>query len=280
LGIGYAVMINAGNGAALQKISQLVRDYALKDLGKTELSSRSISSENVLDGYYVKINPRVQLFYFLERIFSARKIWTDSTGVHSRNVLGGEVTDFIPTSDVLYKDPKTGITSLVITSDPLAGEVLHMGTEVVRSSSVFEVFVPFIIACAWLLFLVTALIYGIVWIIRYFMRKIPSGINVQLRLWPLVASLFFVSAVIAIASGISDPIGEFGAPNLITIVTMIGTLGFGVCSVLSIYFVLRARRHKSIDRVAYWHAAIGSVLHVMVAAYFLYWGVIGMRMWA
>jgi CubicO group peptidase (beta-lactamase class C family) len=280
VGVGYAVMINAGKGEALNKISKLVRAYALKGLDKKEASFPLASPEKTLDGYYITINPRVQLFYFLERIFSARKVWTDSSGVHSRNVLGGEVKDFIPANNLLYKDPQTGITSMALVSDRLAGEVLHMGTEVVRHSSVFEVFAPFIIMCVWILFLVTALIYGIVWVIRYFMRKIPSGINVQVRLYPLLASMFFVAAFIAIASGISDPIGDLGAPNLTTIITMLGTLGFGVCSVMSIYFVLRARRDNSINRVAYWHAAIGSVLHLIVAAYFLYWGVIGMRTWA
>ncbi len=60
---------------------------------------------------------------------------------------------------------------------------------------------------------------------------------------------------------------------------MLATIAFAAFAVAGVHAAV-SYRDESINRVAYWFSAISSGLHLIVALYFLSFGVIGMMTWA
>lgn len=284
LGVGYAMMINSDSGDALDRISKLIRDFLIQDAkpaGYEKPTTVKVDEkQSAILGYYRPINPRNEMFHFVERLVGKHNFSLDSTGIKGSNFIGaGTPNHYAPLSDVLYTSTETGITSLAVVNDPLDGEVVHAGTNVFQKTSWFNTYVPLIIICLWLVFMATAVIYMFVWVIRYYMKKIPAGLNVQVRLWPLMATIFFLALSVLVGAGIGDPFKKLGFASDVSIGIMLLTIAFAVSGLLSFYFIVKARKDANVTGFGYWHSAIGASLHLIVTIYFLYWGVVGMRTW-
>jgi len=123
-----------------------------------------------------------------------------------------------------------------------------------------------------------SILYGIIWSIGFFMGKIESGANIRIRLWPLIASLFFIVSVILFQVGMGATLVHFGGPGLVSISLMIATIGFGLASVWSVVCVIK-ERNVDMNKLAYWYSAVLSVLHLLIAFYLLWFNAIGIRVW-
>ena len=279
--VGYVVMINAGNGAALDQITKLIRNFQTRELTSPTVAHDVEMTQELtdLDGYYVSLNPRSQNFYFLERLLNIEKIWTDKEGLYRRRMLGGDTTKFWPADGALMKSPETGMTSMVKTTDPLEGEVLHFDTDVLKRLSWLAAFGPLIVACLWALFMVSAVIFGIFWVVQYLMGRLAGGANLQVRLWPLLASLCFFGTALFFFLGLEDIFLRLGKVTIFSAGITVLTITFALTSVMSLFVVFRYRNEK-INRVVWWHSTLGAGLHVLVTLYLFYFGVIGMRIWA
>jgi hypothetical protein len=171
------------------------------------------------------------------------------------------------------------MSNLVKTTDPLEGEVIHSDTDVFKPESFLIALSPLAIGCLWLLFALSTLLFAPVWSVRYWMGKIPGGANIRLRLWPLLASLFFVVLFVLITIGGEDPFLYLGKPGPISIGIMVFTNAFALMSFWSLYTAFKDRKAAT-NQYAYWHSSIASGLHVMVTLYLMWHGVIGMRIWS
>jgi len=56
-------------------------------------------------------------------------------------------------------------------------------------------------------------------------------------------------------------------------------VAFGLFSVLGIYTAIKERSAK-MNRAVYWYSTVSSFVHIVVAAYLFYFGVIGLKLWA
>ncbi len=279
--VGYAVMINAGNGDALKKIVELIRDFQTRELTApaVEAKANEVLQDSSWFGYYLPINPRQQQFYFLERLLNVERIRADKDGIHKSPLLGGDTDDYLKASGNLFKSAKTGMTALVRTTDPLAGEVVHAGWKVLRHSSAIVVFGSLVILCACVLFILTSLLFAPIWIVRFWMGKVPRGATIAVRLWPLVASLSFVASVALIIIGGEDPFASLGKVSAVSLGIMIFTIAFALASFWSVYISIR-ERHAKIDRIVYWHSALVTLFNLIATIYLMWFGVIGMQTWA
>lgn len=279
--VGYAIMINSGNYEAFTRITKQVRDFQTKDFEVKRIfpDSELTKQHAAISGYYMPINPRTEMFYFLERILNVERIWCKGDSILKKSLLGGEIIKYLPANDLRYKSPETGQIIMVKATDPLAGEVVQLGSQILKRISPFQAFGQLILGALWLLFLFSAVIFGIIWSIRYWRGKISGGANVRIRLWPLLASLFFLASFIFIIVGSANPFKQLGMVSIVSLGIMLFTICFAITSVWSVVSVIK-NRHESMNRLVYWHSAILSGLHLIVTFYFLWFGVIGIRLWA
>ena len=279
--VGYAIMINSGNGEALNKIIKLVRNFQTKDFEVKKIVADSELTEQHagISGYYMTINPRTQMFYFAERILGVQHIWCNKDSIFLKGFLGGETVKLLPAKGNRYKSAESGIISMVQASDPLAGEVIETDWGVLKRISSVQAYSQLILLVLWLFLMLGSFIFGIIWSIRYWRGKIKGGANIRIRLWPLLASFFFLGALIFIVVGFSDPFKQLGMITTVSVSIMLLTIGFALTSVWSMVCIIK-ERHESINKLVYWYSAILSCLHFIATCFFLWNGVIGIRTWA
>jgi hypothetical protein len=166
---GHAIMINSGSGEALDRIIKLVMDFQTQNLDANKVITKSglTDQHKAVSGYYRLINPRIQMLNFLERLMSVQRIWHEQDTIFRNGLLGGNISKYIPTAGGQFQSAETGLVSMVQTTDPLAGEVVHVGSLVVKRISAVLAFVPIIMGTLWLLFMFCSLVFALIWPIRY-----------------------------------------------------------------------------------------------------------------
>ena len=279
--VGYAIMINSGNAEALNRIIKLVRDFQTKDFETKKISPDSELTDQYADisGYYMPINPREQMIYFIERITNVERIWSKGDSVYIKGLLGGEIIKCIPAADLRYKSSETGQIIMVKATDPLAGKVIQTSWLTLKRISPIQAFGQLIVGALWLLFMLSSVIFGIIWAVRYWRGKISGGANIRIRLWPLLISLFFLIILILIIASAANPFNLLGKVSIVSLSIMLLTIAFAITSVWSVVYVIK-ERYKSMNKLVYWHSAILSGLHLIVACYFTWYGILGIRLWA
>lgn len=279
-GLGHAIMINSGSGDALNRITKLIRDFETRDFQAKKISTDSelTDQHTAISGFYRPINPRMQILYFLERIMNVQRIWHEEDTLLRGGILGGERIKYLPSEGLRFISAKTGLVSMVNATDPIAGEVFHAGDLVLKRISMVQAYGPLIIGALWLLLMVTSILFALIWPIRYWRGKIPGGANIRVRLWPLLASLFILLPFLLLTIWGSS-IQLLGTASFVSLGIMISTIGFAIASVWSVVCIIK-ERHAQMKRRIYWYSAILTCLHLIVTGYLLWFGVIGIRLWA
>ncbi len=75
--VGYAVIINDGNSEAMHKIADLIKYYQTMDFIQRPVEIDNEKYKITIDpsGYYTIINPKIDIFGFIERIKNIQKVW-------------------------------------------------------------------------------------------------------------------------------------------------------------------------------------------------------------
>jgi len=280
-GVGYVVMINSGNGHALQQISQLIRDFQTADLVAEPLESieSAVVANPDIAGYYVPINPRLQRNYFIERIMHVRNIQVQRNGhLVTRNFLGGVGQQYVPHTKSTFTSPATGRIGLVHVSDPLAGAVVHEGTLVLEPISPILAYGQFGFGLIWVVYTAVSLFIGSYYFIAHMRGRKFGTSRIDMGLFPYLASVCLVTIIVAGFFLSSNTLQLLGTVNPISVWIMFATLGFSFASVWSLINLIR-KRHVAVSPTIYWHLLILSGLHTSVAIYLFSHGIIGLRTW-
>lgn len=279
--VGHAIMINSGNVAAYGEISDLVRDFETRELDTSAaLDAPTVDAEHRdVAGLYYPINPRQQIGYFIERVFNAQRIFFVDNTLMLTPLLGGDPVAYVAASPDQYRQLETGAISLSRVVDPLAGPVVHAGSLVLKPASPVLVYGQLVIAALWGLAIATSLVYALIWGVRRWRGKIAPGPATRIRVWPLLAGLSIVAFVALFILGAEDPFVLLGTPTAISVGITLTTLLFALFAVVGAYVAVRDRG-ATMNRVNYWYSAGSSFLHLVVAAYFTWFGVIGLATWS
>jgi len=280
-GLGHAIMINSSDGAAFGEISRLVRDFETRNLGEKTVASDYVFSavDKSIEGYYYPINPRQQVGFFLERISGVQKLWFEDGKLARKGLLDDKTDYFIPLDGKLYRSEKNGLIALSRTVDPLAGEVVHINMRVFKPTSALLVFGQLGIAVLWGVLIASSLLFFPVWAVRRLRRKIQPGAAIRIRTWPLIAGVSALAFLGLFMIGMRDPFGLLGSPTAVSIGIMLSTILFAILAVMGVFYSIRVRGQQ-MNAVMYWHSTLASVTHLLVAAYLLAFGMIGLMTWA
>ena len=278
--VGHAIMINSGSGAAYREISDLVRDFETRGLDSpADLDVQTIGPEHSdIAGLYYPIISRQQVGYFVERVFNIQRLSVVGNSLILVPLLGGEPLGYVAESADLYREIETGLISLSRVVDPLAGPVVHAGTLVLKPASAVRVYGQLVIAILWGLAIASSIPYALIWGFRRWRGKIRPGPAIWIRVWPLFAGLFVAAFFMLFAIGLEDPFVALGKPTAISVGIMLATILFASFAAVGIYVAIRDR-DAAMNRVNYWYSTGSSLLHVIVAAYFAWFSVIGLATW-
>jgi hypothetical protein len=250
-----------------------------KKTAALKTAAAKISIDPNLAGYYRDIAPRTQLTAWFTDLVGARR-YRIGDGVLYRESLGGhDQREFIPVSATHFRSESNGRIALAAVTDPLAGPVLVEETYVGQRISAAALFGPMILFGVWVVAIVASFIFAFVWIIRLLSGGLKNGPTIRVRLWPLLAGVAPLLAVIFLATGSGDMVGSLGKPTVASAGFMLGTIAFAILSVWSVVVVFKERQ-TPMNRWNYWFAATLSVLHLLMTVYLLSAGVIGLRTWA
>jgi CubicO group peptidase (beta-lactamase class C family) len=279
--LGYVVMINSGSGSAQYQITQLIREFQTKEIDKEEVEVQGSKPgvSNSIEGYYIAINPRIQLSWFLQRIIGIKRIWTKEGHTHVKNALGGWPQKYLPAANGIFYAPETGKIGMVKTVDPLAGAVLHNGTEVLQPVSPLLFYGQLFLFATWIIGIFSSIIFGIYTLFRYFKRSVKDGSSVSIALWPFIASLAILFSYLFEFIATSNPIKILGSINFISVSIMVLSITFACVSVLAVIIVIK-ERNANIGKSLLWHSAVVSLLHLMVTGYLMWHGMIGLQTWS
>jgi CubicO group peptidase (beta-lactamase class C family) len=279
--LGYAFMINSGDGAAFGEISDLVRDFQTRELDVPVVAPGVEISDGhrALAGFYSPINPRQEVSYFLDRVFGIQKIWFEEDKMMRQALLGGDASAYLPVSQTLFKSDETGVSALSYVVDPLAGPVVHSGMSVLKPASKLLVYGQLGVAVLWGLSIILSIVFLLIWGVRRLRGKIAPGPAIRIRVWPLFAGLSVIVCVWMFMLGIEDPFTKLAAPTFISLTIMLATIAFAAFTFAGIHAAV-IYRNVEMNRGTYWFSSISSGIQLVVVLYFLFFGVIGIMTWA
>ena len=283
-GVGYAFMINSGSGAAYGEISDLVRNFQTRELSPPDVPAAApiADADRDIAGFYESINPRQQVGYFIDRVFGVQRLWFEGEELQRKPLLGGDTSKYLFAGNGLYRSPETGMIVLAHAEDPLAGDVVHVGNLVLKPVSSFVVYGQLAVGILWGLVIATSFLYFLVWGVRKLRGKVPAGPSTRIRVWPLLAGLSIVAFVLLFTMGASSLTSTFeklGAPTPLSVGIMLATIAFAVFAALGVHAAVKYRREE-MNRWNYWYCSVSSGVHLLVALYLAWFGVIGLQTWA
>jgi len=286
--LGHAIMINKKHTRALEKISELIRNFETRNLVKQPLENQqTISDEHrKIEGLYNPINPRLQKLAFLFQFRSTKKLYFEGNTLIQEGILGGQKRYYLPISTTLYQSKDNNMASLVLVNDPLAGWVVHDSSNnagsgnnvVLKPVAMWLGYSQLIIELSWLFVIVSSVFYFLIWVVRKLSGKIPSGATMRVRLWPLFSSLALISIVFFITVASSDYYKYLSRPTYVSIGIMLTTIVYALFSFVSLYTVIKERK-SPMYRGNYWYNTYASIIHVLMTIYLFSFGAIGVMFW-
>ena len=285
-GVGFTFMINSGNGTAVRQIDRLVRGYLTRNAVPLAPPPRASLSPlaRAATGWYVADNPRVQDFYFLERLLALARVRANDSALIVAPLLG-EATTYLPVTATLFRERRDPVPTLALVNDSLDGRphaIEQMGYLLPRSlvrTSASVVWLEFLTTVAFLIASVGTMLFALVWIPRRWFGRLRGAPHLWVRGWPLIATLSLALAVVLLLVSADDPIARFGAPTLWSIGIFLCTLCFPVASVAGFVLVRRAPPAE-LGRATRTYALVASSLNVIASAYLAWWGMLGWRSWS
>ncbi len=278
--LGYAFMINTAGGSGYSAISDLIRSYQTRNLQPTKPQRATLGDADLsnMEGYYRQINPRIQLFYFISKLTEVNRFWQDSDTLKRKPLFGGTESSFLPIASNQFIGPETGRVAFVSTDDPLAGQVVYLGTTVYEPVSAFIVFGNYTIMGLWILAIISSGILFFVWLIQLLNHKLKKGPNLWMRIWPLFSSAIVVACFILGMAGAMDPFELFGAPSFVSVSLFVLTIAYAAISLWSVVYLLKAYKLR-VNKKAYWYLMAVSFLHVTASGYLFMHDLIGVMTW-
>ena len=284
-GVGYFFSINAGNGEAFDKIGRTIRAYLIRQLPKPAVPAAGSLPANAetYSGWYEPDSPRVQMFYFFERLASLMRVHFAEAKMFVSPLLGAKRV-YMPTEGKQFrgvpeKESASPVATAALLSPGAEGQFIQISTGQVTIKRI-----PGWLACLQialtafvLLAMVSVLLYAPFWILGGISRKRRRPSERPVRWWPLMAVLSLCAIVLVVIVSNPDAIERFGNLTIWSGGIFVLTILFAVTSIGSTLAVWRAHE---VRKWVWRYGAVVALALLIATAYLAYWGVIGLRLWA
>lgn len=274
---GYVVM-SSGNGPAMYKVAKLFREYILRDVKPHEsIPTELPNAFKKINGYYKKINPRDNLEEILNDLITFMVFSSDDKGFHSSHFLGGRASTYYAISENLLVDSKSGLPSIALVNDPLAGQAIQVENDLYVAVSKMGVWSKLLLIGSVIIITSGTLLFALFWLPLNFYRKTLTPQQITSRLWPSLTSACFVAFIFSLVFGDAnlDAIIQV-SPLSLTIFAL--SLCYPLLTIMSLFrlWQLKSSTKKS---KGYWLSYSICVIHLLNVLLLASYGMIGFRIW-
>ena len=273
-GEGYVFMINAGNGAALGQISELLKGYLLRNEKWIEAQPAPLPEKyRQLDGLYEMINPRNDNMRIMNSLMSFQRVTHDDKYLHRSPLFAGWTSnDYVGAGEVLI-DQWTGLPTIAIVDDPQAGPALQVASDLFQPVAAWKVYARIGVPLLMIVMTIVGLIMFIVWALQ---KKTDT--RLWLRLWPLIASASLICYVIGWAL-VSQYLELMGTVSFLSVGLFVLSILYPAASLFGAASLFSAQGRQQMN-LHWWFAAAFVAVHLLIAGYMASFGSIAVRSWA
>jgi CubicO group peptidase (beta-lactamase class C family) len=279
-GLGFVLMINGGSGKALRDAGALVRGYLTRDVPRPSPPVAARVPEDVQrawTGYYRVDNPRQEVSRAILRLLAIARVDVAAGGLTTKGLFEKTPDEFVAVTDRLFRKKDSPAPSLVLL-DTSEGRMIQDGRQNLAAAPAWRVFGELALAAASILLLASAPLFALVWVPRRFLGRMEGVLYLGARGWGLAASLSLLGALALFAAGLSDPFRRLGHPTVWSVGYAVLSVAFVVAAAAAAVTASRAPVAEQ-NHWAAWHGRLVAAAAVLVAAYFAWFGLIGLRTW-
>jgi CubicO group peptidase (beta-lactamase class C family) len=285
-GVGYFYSINAANGGSFGKIGEAIRAYITRNLQKPTPPPVTTLSTNAAAyaGWYQPDSTRSELTHFLERLLGIVSVRFED-GQLLVSSLGERNIVFVPVTDTKFrsnrkKGPPSPIATVELLTPNAEGQFIQLGAgeETIKRIPTWFAILEIILTCWFVLAVILVLLYAPFWILGGLSKKRRRPAERGMRLWPLIAVLSLIAVVVIFSAASDDLIPRMGNLTPWSAAFFLATLVFAIATLAGAVSLWRAPKEGV--RAAVRRFSMTVILALLVAAaYFAYWGIIGLRTW-
>jgi CubicO group peptidase (beta-lactamase class C family) len=286
-GVGYFYSINAANGGSFGKIGEAIRAYMTRNLQKPTPPPVPTLSSNATAyaGWYQPDSTRSELTHFLERLLGIVRVRFEDGQLLVSNI-GERNIVFVPVTDTQFrsnrkKGPPSPIATVELLAPNAEGQFIQLGAgeETIKRIPAWFAISEIILFCWFLLAVVLTLLYAPFWILGGLSKKRRRPAERGMRLWPLVAVLSLIAVVVIFSAASDDLIPRMGNLTPWSASFFLATVVYALATLAGAVSLWRAPKEGV--RVGVRRLSTAVILGLLIsAAYFAYWGIIGLRTWA
>lgn len=311
LDLGYIFFINKSDGGAMSAINQTILDLLVPER-KTPEQTEKTTIDAPLAGYYRTATSRNQLFRFLEwpnnvlritekdgalylqaLLGSAKSILQDESKATAPNKLrplsaasamiaAPEAQKLEPFRKNIYRYEGTDhFSSPVVFVEEEGGRlILQIPNKSANfyKTSARAVWGPIAFFALWPLLAISSFVVTFIWLAMWLFGGVKIRYK-RVRIWALLAALSYFWFSAALAVGLSgDVIQQLGRLTRASFFIFLSSSIFGFCSLAAIWTSLKSFNvdMHSIARIYFFLISLSSFI---MALYFGYWGILGVRTW-
>jgi CubicO group peptidase (beta-lactamase class C family) len=278
LGQGYVIMINSGNGQAMGRIADALKDYLLRGAKVPEMKPAALPARyKTIDGYYEPINFRNERMGLMISVFGIMRVTHDDKHLHRSPLIPSWTSDDHVGAREVLVDRWSGLPSIAIVEDPLVGPALQTGSEILMRVPAWKVFARVSTLAMLIAMTVGGFIALIVWAARRARKKAMDG-RLWLRLWPLAASAALVAYLVGF--GVATVFLEaLGTITPVSAALFILSLVYPAVVLTGTAYLFTATARQQLN-LPYWFAAAFTLVHVLAASYIAMYEGFAVRTWA
>jgi hypothetical protein len=279
---GYVILLNSTNsGNALRETNRLAIDFLSKDFAKPQQAVVSPPARELekLAGYYAPRAPRNQIFAFLDDLTGGTRIRARN-GRLTRSTLFGRPEPLLCVGKNLFRsDKEPEGTTLFFTKEDGQLAVVSNGLAGIpysEKSSLLLIYLRIALLALCIFFMLTSVLFALVWIVRRLAGGMKDVRHMNVRVYPLLATLALLLAPICLARLSRQQLGTL---NLWTAGVFLGTFLFPVFSIVGLVRALSVPKSE-IHRGVRIHSLMVSAACCVLTGFFWSWGLLGLRLWA
>ena len=274
---GYVVLLNstgARAGEAMRRLSAMAIGYLKRDVEPAQMPATTIASE-VLEqyvGYYHDANPRNQITWPLQTLFSGREIVREADALYAVPILGQRAR-LVPVSESMFRLEHELEASRVFTTDADGVMVLAGPQLFARRTSRLPLDIMRVSLVAGAIIIASVFGVAIVWVARWKHAR-PRGF------WELKFALLLCPLVVLMpaAGAALTPLTEWGVRSVGTVAVYVGTLAVPTMAlIVSVFTVAAIRERASWLLVTY--AGLVALAMSGIGLYLSHHDLIGVRLW-
>jgi len=278
--LGYAIMINDDNESLLYELSYLIKEYQTKDLPQKNVDTKKkmYKSNQDLSGYYISVNYKFDLFKFMDKTKNLTKIWHIGDTLFVKRVKSQYPYRLYSNENNIFKT-ESGRAHLFQETDPVEGQVIYGNMGMFKKISPIYAYTLIVIFWAFFIVPVTIIVFAVISLLIYLFGKKKNKIALWFSLLPLISISFLIIVVLFISLQTRfDLFLLLGNISWLSLSIFIGTIGFALTSLWTIYYIYKNLKVK-MNKILYYHSILVAIFNLIFTFYFFSNGLIGIMTW-